>query len=143
MGGLWGCADMRLFGWRKAYKNCLGLPISTIRIFFLVAHSKKKTPQLSVLDLEQFWDGWPYEKFYRKCASEDKTRWKDSCWFVVSVYNPKSCLDVTSGIRANLSSKISGTNQAEAGGHVTPEADETREWPPVHKTCQWVAPDIF
>jgi len=51
--------------------------------------------------------------------------------------------DVTSGIRANLSSKISGTNQAEAGGHVTPEADETREWPPVHKTCQWVAPDIF
>ncbi|KAK2386224.1 hypothetical protein QL285_060143 [Trifolium repens] len=27
----------------------------------------------------------------------------------------------------------SGTNQAEAGGHVIPEADEGGEWSPVHE----------
>jgi hypothetical protein len=43
---------MGLHGRRKTYHNCLVLPIS--RIFFLVAHSIK-TPQLSVLDLEQLW----------------------------------------------------------------------------------------
>jgi len=53
---------MGLHGWRKAYKNCLVLPISTRCIFFSVAHSIR-TSQLSVLDLEQFWDGWPTRKF--------------------------------------------------------------------------------
>jgi len=43
---------MGLHGWRKAYKNCLVLPISTRCIFFLIAYSIR-TLQLSVLDLRQ------------------------------------------------------------------------------------------
>jgi len=31
-------------------------------------------------------------KFAGKHVSEGKTRWKDSCWFVGSVDNPKSSL---------------------------------------------------
>ena len=88
--GSWDRAGMGLHGWR-AYKNCLVLPISTRCIFFSVVHSIR-TPQLSVLDLEQFWDGWPTRKFPGKRASEDKTHWKDSCWFVGSVGSPKSSL---------------------------------------------------
>jgi len=40
---------MKLHGWRKTYKNCLVLPISTRCIFFSVIHSTR-IPQLSVLD---------------------------------------------------------------------------------------------
>jgi len=85
-GGSWDRACMGLHGWRKTYKNCLVLPISTRCIFFSVAQTIK-TPQLSVLDMKQFWDGWTSEKFPKKCASEYKTRWKVSCWFVGSVDN--------------------------------------------------------
>jgi len=34
-------------------------------------------------------------------------------------------------------------NQAEAGGHVTPKADEGGEWLSVLKARQWAAPDNF
>jgi len=51
--GSWGRAGMGLHGWMKAYKICLVLPVSTRYILFSVAHSIR-TPQLSVLDLEQF-----------------------------------------------------------------------------------------
>jgi len=57
----------------RLYNNCLVLPVSTRCIFFLVAHSIRTT-KLSVLDLEQFWDGLPTEKFLGKRVSEDKTR---------------------------------------------------------------------
>jgi len=57
--------------------------------FFSVAHSIRTT-QLSMFDLEQFWDGWPSMKFLEKCASEERTSWKDSCWFVGLVDNPES-----------------------------------------------------
>jgi len=112
---------------KEGYKNCLVLPISTRCIFFSVAHSIR-TPQLNVLNLEQFWDGWPTGKFSGKRASEDKTRWKDSCWFVESVGNPKSSLGCYKWYQSRpLPVRCgSGTNQAEAGGHVTPTADENR-----------------
>jgi len=38
------------------YKNCLVLPIPTRYIIFFVVHFIR-TPQLSVFDFEQFWDG--------------------------------------------------------------------------------------
>jgi len=37
--GSWSHASMRLDGWRKTYKNCLALHISTRCIIFSVAHS--------------------------------------------------------------------------------------------------------
>jgi len=40
-----------LHGWRKAYKNCLILPIWTRCLFFLVDHSIR-SPQLNMFDLE-------------------------------------------------------------------------------------------
>jgi hypothetical protein len=88
MRGILSRAGTGLHGWRKAYNNCLVLPISTKCIFFSIAQTIR-TRRLSVLDLEQFWDGWPSGKFLKKHESEDKTLWKDSCWFVASVGNPK------------------------------------------------------
>jgi len=56
--GSWGHVGTRLHGWRMTYKNCLILPTPTRCIYFLVAQTIR-TSQLSVLDLEQFRDGWP------------------------------------------------------------------------------------
>jgi len=64
MRGILRPCSMGLHNWRKADMNCLVLPISTRFIFFSIAHYVK-IPQLSVLDLKQFWDGWPSEKFLR------------------------------------------------------------------------------
>jgi hypothetical protein len=44
---------------------------------------------LSVLDLEQSWDGWPIVKFSRVRMSEDKLRTKHMCWYVGMVDDPK------------------------------------------------------
>jgi len=44
-------AGTKLSSWRKTYKNCFVLPISTKCIFFLVAQLIR-TPQLSVFDLK-------------------------------------------------------------------------------------------
>ena len=44
----------------------------------------ERTPKLSVLGLEQFWDGWVR-------TSEDKVRRKDMCWSVRIVYVLESC----------------------------------------------------
>ena len=43
--------------------------------------------------------GDPLGSFPRERASEDKARWKDSCWFVGTV---SQIYDVTIGIRADL-----------------------------------------
>jgi len=53
--------------------------------------------------------------------------------------------DVTNGIKAYLPQYdvVWGTNQAEASGHVTPEADEDEEWSPLHKAWQWATPGRF
>ena len=80
---------MGLHGWRNSYKNWLVLPIPIRCIFFLVAHAIS-APQLNTIDIESFWDRWPSEKFPWKHVSDDKTRWKDSCWFVGWVGNPES-----------------------------------------------------
>jgi len=34
-------------------------------------------------------------------------------------------------------------NQAEAGGHVTPKADEDGDWSPMHKACNERLPTAF
>ena len=44
--------------------------------------------------------GDPLGSFPRKRVSEDKARWKDSCWSVGTV---GQIWDVTNGIRADLS----------------------------------------
>jgi len=88
----------------NAYKNCLVLPILTRCIFYSVAHSIRN-PQLSVLELEQFWDGWPSWKFPRKCASEDKTRvglWGKSTilkaiWDVTSFFSKTNNMSILRG----------------------------------------------
>ena len=62
-------------------------------------------------------------------ASKDKAHWKDSYWSAGTVVDPISSSVVTSGIRERpLSVRCgSGTNQAEAGGHVTSETEEGGE----------------
>ncbi|PNX84551.1 mRNA maturation factor MBB1, partial [Trifolium pratense] len=61
---------------------------------------------------------------------------KDSCWFVGSVGHPESSLECYKWyqsrplpVRCGL-----GTNQAKAGGHVTPGSDEGGAWLSVHET---------
>jgi hypothetical protein len=49
----------------------------------------ERTSRLSVLGLDQFWDGWPTGKSSRVRTSEDKVRTKDLCWSVGMVYDPR------------------------------------------------------
>ena len=69
--------------------------------------------------------GDPLGSFLRERVSESKARRKDSCWFVGIV--------VDLGCQKWYQSKPlivrcgSGTNQAEAGGPVTPEAKRAKE----------------
>jgi len=92
---------MRLHGWRNDYKNCLLLPtyIKKMHLLFGSSFHKNYTSK-RVLDLEQFWDGWPSKQFSRMCISENKIRWKDSCWFVESVDNP-GCYILITGINSH------------------------------------------
>jgi hypothetical protein len=47
----------------------------------------KRTFGLSMIGLEQSWDGWPTEKFSWVRMSEDKVCTKDSCWSMGMVYD--------------------------------------------------------
>jgi hypothetical protein len=49
----------------------------------------ERTSRLSMLHLEQFWDGCLTEKSSQMRMSEDKVRTKDSGWSVGMVYNHK------------------------------------------------------
>jgi hypothetical protein len=63
----------------------------------------KRTSRLSVLDIEQFQDGWPTRKSSRVCMSEDKVRTKDSCWSMGMVYGPRELPGVsTAGLGVDV-----------------------------------------
>jgi len=96
------------------------------------------------LTVKFLWFERPSEKFSGKRASDDKTCWKDLCWYVGSVDDHESRLGCYKWYQIRPIPECgSGTNQAEAGGHVTPEADEGGELSLVHKTWQWAAPCNF
>ena len=56
------------------YTNKVHLPIAGGLII--------RTLKLRVLNLDQFYVGWPSGNFPRMHVSEDKVSWKDSSWFI-------------------------------------------------------------
>jgi hypothetical protein len=69
------------------------------RCIFFFGSLTRKNLQVKRAWFEEIWDGWPIEKFYRVCMSEDKVCTKDPCWSVGTIYDPRELAGVsTAGI---------------------------------------------
>lgn len=80
--------------YRSSYriiKHYINLTNNHMCPYFMAAQTIR-TWQLKVVDLDQFWNGWLFEKFLRKRVSMDKARRKDLYWFIGSVDNSRSRL---------------------------------------------------
>ena len=85
---------------KKSLKDLIGTTY-TNKMHLLFDSSILGAPKLSVLDLEQYWDGWPLEKFSQEVYEWVRTKHAGKTH--VGLWGQSSIRDVTNGIRADLS----------------------------------------
>lgn len=71
------------------------------KCIFLFGRSIIGTPELYMLSLKQFYIRWP-ENIPRKHVGANQTCWKDSCWFVETIFTLGSSLRRANSVTKSL-----------------------------------------